>query len=145
MTPIPPQFTNQNDDGDDVMVNREDFSGQKTMGNSTTMPSIKQFYNLPISRKIGLIPWFSFGALIIILGAGSLILRQSLKSQLLQQAESQLAVTNIQYNIKIDQMGFGFRGQSDNSAIVEASDNFTNYGRYKSQNPQYKSHYLPQI
>ncbi len=124
MNPIPPQFTDQNHDGDDadVMVNREDFSEPKMMGNSTTMPSIKQFYNLPISHKTGLIPWFSFGALVIILGAGSLILGQSLKSQLLQQAESQLAVTDIQYNIKIDQMGFGFRGQSDNAAIIEASD-----------------------
>ncbi len=92
------------------------------MGNSTSITSLQRFYNLPINRKTGLIPWFSLGALAIILGAGNLILRYSLKSQLLQQAESQLAVTNIQYNIKIDQMGFGFRGQSDNSAIVAASD-----------------------
>jgi methyl-accepting chemotaxis protein len=92
------------------------------MGNSTTIPSLKKLYNLPISSKTALISWFSLGALAIVLGAGSLILRQSLKSQLLQQAESQLAVTNIQYNIKIDQMGFGFRGQSDNAAIVAASD-----------------------
>ena len=103
------------------MVNQQIFANSKPMDDST-IPSMKKFYNLPISRKTGLIPWFSFGALLIILGAGSLILRQSLKSQLLQQAKSQLAVTNIQYNIKIDQMGFGFRGQSDNAAIIAASD-----------------------
>ncbi|MGF1539399.1 MAG: methyl-accepting chemotaxis protein [Pleurocapsa sp.] len=92
------------------------------MGNSKTISLLQKFYNLPIARKTGLIPWFSLGALAIVVGSGSLILRQSLKSQLLQEAESQLAVTNIQYNIKIDQMGFGFRGQSDNAAIVAASE-----------------------
>ncbi|MGD1906756.1 MAG: ATP-binding protein [Leptolyngbyaceae cyanobacterium] len=43
------------------------------------------------------------------------------RQQLVQQAKSELAVTEIQYNIKINQMGFGFRGQSDNTAIVEAT------------------------
>ncbi|MGL5836517.1 MAG: methyl-accepting chemotaxis protein [Waterburya sp.] len=82
----------------------------------------QRLYNLPIGRKTTLIPWFSFGSLIVVLGAGSFILYGSLKNQLLKQAESRLAVTDIEYNIKIDQMGFGFRGQSDNSAIVTAAN-----------------------
>ncbi|MGL6342983.1 MAG: HAMP domain-containing protein, partial [Waterburya sp.] len=82
----------------------------------------QRLYNLPIGRKTTLIPWFSFGSLIVVLGAGSFILYGSLKNQLLKQAESRLAVTDIEYNIKIDQMGFGFRGQSDNSAIVAAAN-----------------------
>ena len=81
---------------------------------------LRQLYSLPISRKTALIPWFSFGGLLVVLGAGGLILYVSLKNQLLEQTVSQLAVTDIKYNIKIDQMGFGFRGQSDNTAIVAA-------------------------
>ena len=83
---------------------------------------LERFYNLPIHRKTGFIPWFSLGALALILGTGVLSLRHSLKGQLLEQTESQLAVTKIEYEIKIDQMGFGFRGQSDNAAIVTAAE-----------------------
>jgi methyl-accepting chemotaxis protein len=92
------------------------------MDNSVANPLLQKLYNLPIDRKVGLIPWFSLGALVIILGAGGTILRNNLQQQQLQQAEAQLAVTDIQYKIKIDQMGFGFRGQSDNTSIVEASE-----------------------
>ncbi|MDJ0573494.1 MAG: methyl-accepting chemotaxis protein [Pleurocapsa sp. MO_192.B19] len=86
------------------------------------LPLLRQLYNLPISRKTALIPWFSFGGLMLVLGTGGLILYGTLKNQLLQETESNLAVTNIEYNLKIDQMGFGFRGQSDNSAIIAAAD-----------------------
>ena len=55
-------------------------------------PLLHQLYNLPISYKTGLIPWFSFGGLILVLGAGGLILSGTLKSQLFKQAESRLAV-----------------------------------------------------
>jgi methyl-accepting chemotaxis protein len=92
------------------------------MNNPTINPLLQKLYNLPIDRKIGLIPWFSLGALAIVLSAGGIIPRQNLQQQQLQQVKSQLAVTNIQYNIKIDQMGFGFRGQSDNMAIIQASE-----------------------
>lgn len=43
------------------------------------------------------------------------------RTQLRNQAKSELAVTEIHYNIKINQMGFGFRGQSDNAAIIAAA------------------------
>ncbi|MEM8674785.1 MAG: methyl-accepting chemotaxis protein [Cyanobacteria bacterium P01_G01_bin.67] len=77
--------------------------------------------SLPIRQKTNLIPWFSFGGLVLVLSVGGLILHGTLKSQLLEQSKSRLAVTDIKYNIKIDQMGFGFRGQSDNAAIVSAA------------------------
>ncbi len=101
-----------------------DQSPNPSNTDSSGVPSSlwQRLYNLPIGRKTALIPWFSFGSLIVVLGAGSLILYGSLKDQLLKQAESRLAVTDIQYKIKIDQMGFGFRGQSDNSAIVAAAN-----------------------
>ena len=92
------------------------------MGNFTTASSWQKFSNLSISRKTALIPWISFGALLLIMSIGGAVLHHSLKSQLFKQVASQLAVTDIQYNLKIDQMGFGFRGQSNNSAIIQAID-----------------------
>ena len=44
-----------------------------------------------------------------------------MRNQLREQAKSELAVSDINYNIKINQMGFGFRGQSDNAAIIRAA------------------------
>lgn len=83
---------------------------------------LKYWSNLPIQGKqlIGLfasevISVFGFvgvGAFLIVIGG---------RSVLVNQAKSELAVTEINYNIKIDQMGFGFRGQSDNAAIIAAA------------------------
>ncbi len=87
-------------------------------------PSILQkFYNLPISRKqfIALIAC----ELISVLGVGigaTLNITNSLRSQLLNEARAELAISEITYNIKVNQMGLGFRGQSDNPAIVEAAE-----------------------
>ncbi|MEO0688398.1 MAG: chemotaxis protein, partial [Cyanobacteria bacterium J06649_11] len=94
----------------------------KTASSKTGNRWLKQFYNLPISRKqlIALI----FCQLVSILGigiGGTLIITQGLRSQLREQAKSEVAVSNINYNIKINQMGFGFRGQSDNTAIIRAA------------------------
>ncbi len=80
------------------------------------------FYNQPIGRKqltaliaCELIP-------IVGLGLGStVVLTNGLRSQLLEQAKSEVAVTETNYNIKINQMGFGSRGQADNTAIIDAA------------------------
>ena len=82
---------------------------------------IRWFYNLPIRRKqltglfaselISIIGLVGVGAVLIITGGQRI---------LLHQAKSELTVSQMSYNIKIDQMGFGFRGQSDNVAIIEA-------------------------
>ena len=59
---------------------------------------------------------------VIALGIGSRhIIETGLRTQLLNQATSEVAVTKINYNIKVNQMGFGFRGQSDNVAIISAA------------------------
>lgn len=110
-----PQFNNQEHDQSEIDLSIDSSEVKSSL--------LRRLYNLPISRKTALIPWFSFGGLIVVLGAGGLILYGTLKNQLLKQAESNLAVTNIQYNLKIDQMGFGFRGQSDNAAIIAAANN----------------------
>ncbi len=83
---------------------------------------LQHFYNLPISRK----QMYALIAceLVSILGIGigaTLIITQGLRSQLFEQAKTEVAVTDITYNIKVNQMGLGFRGQSDNSAIIRAA------------------------
>ena len=82
----------------------------------------KWWFNLPIWRKqlIGLftseiISIFGF------VGVGAFLIVTGGRSVLDNQVKSELAVTEINYNIKINQMGFGFRGQSDNVAIISAA------------------------
>ncbi len=90
------------------------------MGKNFT--GLKWFYNLPIRRK-QLIGLFSSEVISIVglLGVGAVLIINGGRSVLVNQSQSELAVTEINYNIKIDQMGFGFRGQSDNIAIIAAA------------------------
>ncbi len=82
------------------------------------------FYNLPIRRKqfIGL---FASEVISIVglVGVGSILIITGGRNALINQAKSELGMLDINYNIKIDQMGFGFRGQSDNAAIIAAAKN----------------------
>ena len=80
------------------------------------------FYNLPVRRK-QLLGLFSSEIISIVglMGVGSLLIVLGGRNQLIQQAKSETAVADIAYNLKIDQMGFGFRGQSDNPAIIRAA------------------------
>lgn len=89
-------------------------------GDRANSSPLQKFYNLSITRKTGLIPWFSVIALALILGVQGLILRNTLKSQLLREVKSQLAVTDLVYNLKIDRMSTSFRGQTDNETIIAA-------------------------
>ncbi|MBP0020046.1 MAG: HAMP domain-containing protein [Cyanobacteria bacterium SBLK] len=83
---------------------------------------LKWFYNLPIRQK-QLIGLFTSELISVVglVGVGTYLIITGGRQQLLQQAKSELAVTAIQYDLKIDQMGFGFRGQSDNAAIIAAA------------------------
>ncbi|BAZ07278.1 methyl-accepting chemotaxis protein [Calothrix sp. NIES-3974] len=102
--------------------NRNQITSSSTASANTDNSLLKKFYNLPISQKqtIALIACQLVSVIGIGIG-GTLITFQGLRSQLLEQAKSELAVTNIAYNIKINQMGFGFRGQADNPAIIKAA------------------------
>ncbi len=91
------------------------FSGQK-------MSILQRFYNLSIGRKqlVALVA----SELVSVIGigvVGTSIISSSLRNQLSEQAKSEITVTDTNYNIKINQMGFGFRGQSDNAAIINAA------------------------
>ncbi|MEH2033868.1 MAG: HAMP domain-containing protein [Nostoc sp.] len=82
----------------------------------------KSFYKLPIRQK-QLIALFSSEVISILglVGTGAILIISSGRGVLVNQAKSELAVTEINYNIKVNQMGFGFRGQSDNLAIITAA------------------------
>jgi twitching motility protein PilJ len=91
-----------------------DYTGNKSI--------LRWFYNLPISRKQLIALVATEVVSILGLGIGStLIINYGLRTQLLEQTKSEVVVTDINYNIKVNQMGFGFRGQADNSAIVKAA------------------------
>jgi twitching motility protein PilJ len=78
--------------------------------------------NLPIRRK-QLLALFTSEAISLVglVGVGTVLIVSGLRNQLLSQSQSELSLTQERYNIKINQMGFGFRGQSDNPAIFEAA------------------------
>ncbi len=82
----------------------------------------QRFNDLPVSRKqlIALLSSQGFSLLLIVVGS-RFVLESGLRNQLLNQAKSEVAVTDVNYNIKINQMGFGARGQADNPAIIAAA------------------------
>ncbi|MDJ0715652.1 MAG: methyl-accepting chemotaxis protein [Prochloraceae cyanobacterium] len=88
---------------------------------------LKQFDNLPIrTKQLSALFTSELISVVGLVGIGSFLIITTGRTQLLKQAESELAVTQINYNIKINQMGFGFRGQSDNAAIIAAAKAHTN-------------------
>jgi len=92
----------------------------------TKASPLQWFYDLPVGRK-------QFTALLVseflslsLVGFGAFLIGRSLQDQLFKQAQSEVSVMDINYNIKINQMGFGFRGQSDNAAVISAASTYAN-------------------
>ena len=95
---------------------------QPKINRGSKSPFLKWFYDLPISRKQLIAMLASELVSLVALGLGARwIIETGLRTQLLDQAKSEVAVTEINYNIKVNQMGFGFRGQADNPAIIAAA------------------------
>jgi twitching motility protein PilJ len=85
----------------------------------------KWFANLPIKKKlINTSVLSQLLSIAGITGVGAFLLYTTGQRQIANQAESEVAVTQIGYMIKVNQMGFGFRGQSDNVAIIDAARNY---------------------
>jgi twitching motility protein PilJ len=98
-------------------LNQANVASQKAKN-----PIMQWFFNLPISQKQLIALLASEVITIIGIGVvGRFIIANGLQSLLLEQAKSEVAVTGINYNAKVNQMGFGFRGQSDNTAIISAA------------------------
>jgi twitching motility protein PilJ len=84
--------------------------------------AIEWFKNQPLSRKQTLALVVCNLVPLVGVGVGSIVLLvNGSRNQLTNQAKSELAVIAINYNTKIDQMGFGSRGQADNATIVAAA------------------------
>ena len=79
------------------------------------------FKDRPIAQKQLATLGISEVTSLALVAVSSVLLFVGLRAQLKQQSQSELAVADIAYNLKIDQMGFGFRGQADNTAIIEAA------------------------
>jgi twitching motility protein PilJ len=102
---------------------QEAEAGSQSLNTPSTTPTFNQsLADLPIASKqfIAFLTCSSL-AVIGVVGAGMGIALNSGRSQLRNQAIAELAVADINYNIKINQMGFGFRGQSDNATIIAAA------------------------
>jgi twitching motility protein PilJ len=83
---------------------------------------LRWFYELPVRRK-QLMALLASEAIAVLglVGVGSWLIIRNGQTQLTKQSQAELAVTSAAYNIKIDQMSFGFRGQSDNSIVIQAA------------------------
>ncbi len=106
-------------EADNQQVKKEKTDQKQTIKSKSSL--LSKFYDLPVGRK-------QFTALIAsellslsLVGFGAFLIGRSLQDQLFKQAQSEVSVMDINYNIKINQMGFGFRGQSDNAAVISAA------------------------
>lgn len=125
-TPSKPQIEYQNysENGNNQLKKISKFDSQDKNESSANIfqSLINKFYNLSIGKKqllvLLLAQSISIGALV---GIGIKEIVSSGRNQLVNQSESELKAKEINYGIKINQMGLGFRGQSDNSAIIEGS------------------------
>ena len=125
-----PLQTDENYHGDRSELQSVSF-GQRLEADADLLPTplvkrrpflLQLFCNLPIGRKQTLALVVCELIPLLGLGVGStLVLTNSLRTQLLEQAKSELAVTDANYNTKINQMGYGSRGQADNTALISAA------------------------
>ncbi|BAY23157.1 methyl-accepting chemotaxis protein [Calothrix sp. NIES-2100] len=116
-----PQFTVDTHNGSSVGISAQNH--RQNVEYQAGKPSLFQrFSNLSISRKhlVALI----VSQLISILGisiVGRYLITSSLQNSSLEKAKSELAISEINYNIKVNQMGLGFRSQAENPKIVKAA------------------------
>ncbi|TVQ41825.1 MAG: HAMP domain-containing protein [Gloeocapsa sp. DLM2.Bin57] len=85
-------------------------------------PLQRWFAKLPINRKqLTILLLSQLLSILGITGLGAYLILRTGNDKLISQSQSEAEVTRINYMIKINQMGFGFRGQADNVAIIEAA------------------------
>ena len=80
------------------------------------------FYNLPVRRKflLGLMAPGIFSILVLVTVQHQLFIRGT-RDNLVKQAEAELAVTEIEYNIKLDQMGVSAQDRTEDFTIIDAA------------------------
>lgn len=88
------------------------------------------FSNLPVNRKqVSALLTSQIISVLGIAGVGAVLIWITGHNQLTDQSKAEVTVTELNYMTKINQMGFGFRGQSDNAAIINTAR------LYKSKEP----------
>lgn len=97
------------------------------LSSKTNSSLIQKFANLPVRRK-QLFALIASEAISVIglMGVSSWLTLQNGQAQLSQQAKSELAVAEVAYNTNLKQMESGFRGRSDDRAIIEAAQAYAN-------------------
>ncbi|HEY9833063.1 MAG TPA: GAF domain-containing protein, partial [Stenomitos sp.] len=97
-------------------------SPHRAYSNSPKSSSLEWFYNLPVKGK-QLAGLFTSEVISIVglVGVGAVLIVAAGRTQLVRQAESELAVAQINYDFKINQMESSFRAQSDNAAMITAA------------------------
>ncbi len=97
-------------------------------------PIVAWFYNLSIRKKqLIVLLTAQTVSIVALLGVGVVQVIEGGRAQLVNQSKSELEATKINYSIKVNQMGFGFRGQSDNIAIINAALTKVNGGALTPQ------------
>jgi methyl-accepting chemotaxis protein len=83
---------------------------------------LQPFYNMPLRGK-QLVGLFTSETVSVVglVGVGSVLIIAGGRSQLLNQAKSELAVSEIGYNIKVDQMSATFQAQASNNTLIEVT------------------------
>ncbi|MBE9223255.1 GAF domain-containing protein [Cyanobacterium stanieri LEGE 03274] len=85
-------------------------------------PLVQWFYDLSLRRKQLLVLLSAQTvAIASLVGVSVTQIITGGRAQLVNQSISELEATKINYGIKINQMGFGFRGQSDNTAVIQGA------------------------
>ena len=109
------------------LVEPLESSSKKSTSQSTSQSSpLGWFYDFPVGQKQFLALLTSKILSLSLVGFGAFLIGRSLQDQLFKQAQSEVSVMDINYNVKINQMGFGFRGQSDNAAVISAATTYAN-------------------
>ncbi len=93
-------------------------------GSTSQSSPLGWFYDFPVGRKQFVALLTSEILSLSLVAFGAFLIGRSLQDQLFKQAQSEVSVMDINYNVKINQMGFGFRGQSDNAAVISAATTY---------------------
>ncbi|BAQ65297.1 methyl-accepting chemotaxis protein [Geminocystis sp. NIES-3709] len=112
-------------------------ASSKPIPQKNPLPIVSWFYNISIRKKqVFVLVTAQAISIVALLSVGIIQVVQGGREQLVNQSISELEATKINYSIKVNQMGFGFRGQSDNLAIINAALINVNGGNL---NPQERS------
>jgi twitching motility protein PilJ len=124
VNPATDATSHQGASAQEPQVRKRELSDQRQRATSVSTRSslLQSFRDLPINKKqlLGLMTSEAI-SVIGLVGVGVWLIIAGGRAQLLNQAKSELVVTETNYNIKVNQMGLGFRGQSDNAAVIEAA------------------------